>query len=65
MSPECAPAGIKAQIGYKKEAGSDGSRPAVVADNPLNKEFDVDAPEQFRGEPLCAIGSRTMASDRL
>ena len=33
-----------------------------MADNTLNREFDVDAPDLFWGEPLCAIGSRTMAS---
>jgi putative transposase len=56
-------AGIRAQIGYKKKPGSYGGSPAVVADNTLNREFDVDAPDQFWGEPLCAIGSRAMASD--
>jgi putative transposase len=56
-------AGIRAQIGYKKKPGSYGGSPAVVADNTLNRAFDVNAPDQFRGEPLCAIGSRTMASD--
>ncbi len=40
-------AGIRAQIGYKKRPGSYGGSPAVVADNTLNREFDVDAPDQF------------------
>ena len=40
-------AGIRAQIGYKKKPGSYGGRPAIVADNTLNREFDVDAPDQF------------------
>ena len=40
-------AGIRAQIGYKKKPGSCGGSPAVVADNTLNREFDVDAPDQF------------------
>jgi putative transposase len=40
-------AGIRAQIGYKKKAGSYGDSPAVVADNTLNREFDVDARDQF------------------
>ena len=39
-------AGIRAQIGYKKKPGSYGGSPAVVADNALNREFDVDAPDQ-------------------
>ena len=40
-------AGIRAQIGYKKKPGSYGGSPAVVADNTLNREFDVNAPDQF------------------
>jgi putative transposase len=40
-------AGIRAQIGYKKKPGCYGGSPAVVADNTLNREFDVDAPDQF------------------
>jgi len=40
-------AGIRAQIGYKKKPGYYGGSPAVVADNTLNREFDVDAPDQF------------------
>jgi hypothetical protein len=47
-------AGIRAQIGYKKKPGSYGGSPAVVADNTLNREFDVHAPDQFWGEPLKA-----------
>jgi putative transposase len=39
--------GIRAQIGYKKRPGSYGGSPSVVADNTLNREFDVDAPDQF------------------
>ena len=52
-------AGIRAQIDYKKKPGSYGGSPAVVADNTLNREFDVDAPDQFWGETLFAIGSRS------
>jgi putative transposase len=40
-------AGIRAQIGYKKKPSSYGGSPAVVADNTLNREFDVDALDQF------------------
>lgn len=47
-------AGIRAQIGYKKKPGSYGGSPAAVADNTLNREFDVDALDQFWGEPLKA-----------
>jgi hypothetical protein len=53
-------AAIRAQIGYKKKPGSSGGSPAVVADNTLNWEFDVDTPDQFWGETLFAVGSRTM-----
>jgi putative transposase len=41
-------AGIRARTGYKKKPGSYGGSPAVVAGNTLNREFDVDAPDQFR-----------------
>jgi hypothetical protein len=34
-------AGIRVQIGYKKKPGSYGGCAAVVADNTLNREFDV------------------------
>ncbi len=34
-------AGIRAQIGYKKKPSSYGGSPAVMADNTLNREFDV------------------------
>ena len=40
-------AGIRAQIGYKKKPGSYGGSPTVVACNTLNREFNVDAPDQF------------------
>jgi putative transposase len=40
-------AGIRDQIGYKKQPGSYGGSTAVVADNTLNRKFDVDAPDQF------------------
>jgi len=39
-------AGIKAQIGYKRKAGFYGGKPAVVAPNHLNREFNVDKPDQ-------------------
>ena len=41
-----------AQIGYKKKPGSYGGSPAVVADNTLNRAFDVDAPDQFWGTDI-------------
>ena len=40
-------AGIRARIGCKNKPGSYGGSPADVADNTLNWEFDVDAPDQF------------------
>lgn len=38
-------AGIAAQIGYKRRAGRYGGKPAVVADNTLDRQFEVDAPD--------------------
>lgn len=35
------------QVSYKKKPGSYGGSPAVVADNTLNRRFDVVAPDQF------------------
>jgi len=40
-------AGIKAQIGYKRRPGKYGGKPSVVVDNTLNRQFDVEAPNQF------------------
>jgi len=38
-------AGIAAQIGCKRRPGWYGSKPAIVADNTLNRQFEVDAPD--------------------
>lgn len=38
-------AGIAAQIGYGRRPGRYGGRPAVVADNTLDRQFEVDAPD--------------------
>ena len=38
-------AGIAAQIGYKRRPGRYGGKPAVVADNMLNRQFEVAAPD--------------------
>ena len=38
-------AGIAAQIGYKRRPGRYGGKPAVVADNTLDRQFEVDAPD--------------------
>lgn len=38
----CQQASIKAQIGYKRRSG----KPTVVADNHLDRQFDVDQPNQ-------------------
>ena len=37
-------AGIAVQIGYKHRPGRCGGKPAVVADNTLNRQFQVSAP---------------------
>ncbi len=39
-------AGIAAQIGYKRRPGRYGGKPAVVADNTLDRQFEVDAPNR-------------------
>lgn len=36
-------AGISAQIGYKRRPGRYGGKPAVVADNTLDRQFEVEA----------------------
>jgi putative transposase len=38
-------AGIAAQIGYKRRPGRYGGKPAVVADNTLDRQFEVSAPD--------------------
>jgi len=38
-------AGITAQIGYKRRPGRYGGKPAVVAGNTLDRQFEVDAPD--------------------
>lgn len=38
-------AGIAAQIGYKRRPGRYGGKPAVVAENKLARQFEVDAPD--------------------
>ncbi len=39
-------AGILAQIGYKRRPGRYGGKPAVVAFNTLDRQFEVDAPDK-------------------
>ena len=39
-------AGIAAQIGYKRRSGRYGGKPAVVADNMLDRQFEVDMPDR-------------------
>jgi len=38
-------AGITAQIGYKRRPGGYGGKPSVVADNTLDRQVEVDAPD--------------------
>jgi len=42
----CQQATIKAQIGYKRRKGYYGGKPTMVADNHLDRQFDVDQPNQ-------------------
>jgi putative transposase len=39
-------AGILAQVGYKRRPGRFGGKPAVVASNTLDRQFEVDAPDK-------------------
>lgn len=39
-------AGILAQVGYKRQPGRHGGKPAVVASNILDRQFEVDAPDK-------------------
>ncbi len=39
-------AGIRAQIGYKRRPGSYGSKPSVIVDNSLDRQFEVAAPDR-------------------
>jgi putative transposase len=38
-------AGLSAQIGYKRRPGRYGGKPAIVADNTLDWQFEVNAPD--------------------
>lgn len=38
--------GIAAQVGYKRRPGRYGGKPAVVASNTLDRQFEVDAPDK-------------------
>jgi len=40
-------AGIAAQIGYKRRPGRYGGKPAVVANNTLDRQFEVDTPDRI------------------
>lgn len=40
-------AGIAAQIGYKRRPGRYGGKPAIVADNTLERQFEVDTPDRI------------------
>jgi len=39
-------AGIKAQIGYKRRPGRYGGKTSAVVGNTLDRQFDMDAPDQ-------------------
>lgn len=39
-------AGILAQVGYRRRPGRYGGKPAVVASNTLDRQFEVDAPDK-------------------
>jgi hypothetical protein len=39
--------GIKAQVGYRKHKGHFSGKPAVVADNVLDRKFTVATPNRY------------------
>jgi len=43
--------GLRAQVGYKRHPGKYGTKPAVVAANQLQQDFNVSAPDTVWGEP--------------
>ena len=38
--------GLRAQVGYKRRPGKYGTKPAVVAANQLQQDFNVEAPDK-------------------
>lgn len=38
--------GLRAQVGYKRRPGKYGTKPAIVATNQLQQDFNVDAPDR-------------------
>lgn len=48
-------AGIAAQVGYKRRPGRYGGKPAVVAENRLEQNFEVSAPDQIWGIDITQI----------
>ena len=55
LGERCAPntvakfmhgAGLRAQVGYKRRPGKYGTKPAIVAANQLQQDFNVDAPDK-------------------
>jgi len=43
--------GLRAQVGYKRRPGKYGTKPAIVAANRLQQDFNVEAPDTVWGEP--------------
>ena len=51
-------AGSAAQIGYKRRPGQYGGKPAIVADNTLDRQFEVDAPDRVWVTDITHIRTR-------
>ena len=55
--------GIKGVVRGKKVITTNPDTSLPCPDDKVNRLFKADRPNKLWGEPLCAIGSRTMASD--
>ncbi len=55
--------GIKGVVRGKRVVTTNPDTSLPCPDDKVNRLFKADRPNKLWGEPLCAIGSRTMASD--
>ncbi len=58
-------AGILAQIGYKRRPGRYGGKPAMVASNTLDRQFEVDVPDKVWVTDITYIKTREPQPEHL